>query len=248
MEWDFIVVGAGSAGCCLAARLSEDPSVNVLLLEAGGDDDYFSVLAPVNCFKMQGTEADWRFETEKQEGVLSRHLPPGTMRWPRGKLLGGSSSINYMAYVRGSPYDFDAWEETHGATGWSYNDVLPMFKRSENFRPLVGSTRAMASSGAPNAEGGWEDWHGTEGPLSVEIKTPFTKCADAFVLAAQEKGFTVGDYNAGPTASMHERVAAVQGTYRDGNRCSSANAFLHPTLSEGKEEKGRPNLFLALKK
>ena len=248
-EFDFIVVGAGSAGCCLAARLSEDPNVKVLLLEAGGDDDYIAVSAPVWCYRMQCTEADWRFDTEPQHGVLDRHVPAGVMRWPRGKLIGGSSSINYMAYVRGSPADFDGWATNHGATGWSYADVLPYFRRSERLRPLahdeVSAAAAVDACGTPDVgdpRGAWEQWHGTAGPLSVEIKTPIAACAGAFIAAARETGFAVGDYNAGPTAREHEVVGAVQGTYRNGMRCSSADAFLHPARSEGSRGEGRANL------
>ena len=239
-EFTFIVVGAGSAGCCLAARLAEDPRALVLLLEAGGDDDWFSVQAPALAGRMQNTEADWRFETEPQPGILKRHEPPGVMNWPRGKLLGGCSSINYMAYVRGSPADYDTWSSKHGAHGWSYKEVLPHFKRSERLRSFA--KRKSERTGAPNLEPGWSRWHGTEGCVSVEIKTPIARSADAFLAAAQEHGFAIGDYNAGPNAAMHERAAAMQGTYRRGARCSSADAFLHPTVSEGEEEEGRPNL------
>ena len=129
--YDFVVVGAGSAGCVVASRLSEDPSVSVLLVEAGGSNQSFRVRWPMaTCPTLQNSARDWAYRTAPQpanDGNVSF--------WPRGRTLGGSSSINYMLYVRGDPRNYDAWARDEGCAGWSYADVLPFFKKSEN---LVG--------------------------------------------------------------------------------------------------------------
>ena len=143
MTHDYVIVGAGSAGCVLANRLSEDPSVRVLLLEAGGKDRSPNIKIPAAFAKQFHTKLDWEYETEPEAHVDGRRLYV-----PRGKSLGGSSSMNAMLYVRGRPLDYDSWE-AQGAPGWGYHDVLPYFIRSED-----------------NARGASE-FHGAGGPLRV---------------------------------------------------------------------------------
>ena len=144
IEADFIVVGAGSAGCVMAARLSEDPATSVVLLEAGGDDWNRWIHIPLGFGKtFADPSVNWCYETEPDAGAGGRKI-----FWPRGKVLGGSSSINGMVYIRGQHEDFDLWRQM-GCTGWSAQDVLPYFKRAEH------QTR------------GADDWHGTGGPLAV---------------------------------------------------------------------------------
>src|SRR3954454_10459813 len=124
-EYDYVIVGAGSAGCTLAARLTEDPGIRVLLLEAGGSDRHPNVMIPAAFGKQFHTRLDWDFDTEPEPGCANRRL-----YMPRGKSLGGSSSMNAMLYVRGRPLDYALWEQ-EGATGWGWDDVLPYFMRSE---------------------------------------------------------------------------------------------------------------------
>ena len=136
MEFDFIVVGAGSAGCALANRLSENPSNKVALFEAGGRDSSPWIHIPVGYFKTMGNpKTDWCYKTQPDPGLNGRSIS-----WPRGKVLGGSSSINGLLYVRGQPQDFDHWRQL-GNIGWSWSDVLPFFKRSENWENGPGENR-----------------------------------------------------------------------------------------------------------
>src|SRR5579884_2521669 len=141
--YDYVIVGAGSAGCVLANRLSEDASTRVLLLEAGGPDDKKEIHIPAAFSKLFKTPYDWAYETEPEPQLNNRRL-----YWPRGKMLGGSSSINAMVYIRGNRHDYDTWAGL-GNDGWSYADVLPYFKRAEN------------------NERGASKYHGTGGPLNV---------------------------------------------------------------------------------
>ena len=205
---DYVIVGAGSAGCVLANRLSEDPSARVLLIEAGGRDRSLKVRIPAAFPQQFHTKLDWDFQTEPEPHVDERRLFV-----PRGKTLGGSSSMNAMLYVRGRPLDYDGWE-AQGAPGWGYRDVLPYFIRSED-----------------NVRGPSE-YHGAGGPLRVsEQRSP--RPLDRRLLAASEAAGIprIADYN-GPE---QDGVSMFQVTQRGGQRFSAADAFLRPALT-------RPNL------
>jgi choline dehydrogenase len=209
LEADFVIVGAGSAGCVMAARLSEDPATKVVLLEAGGEDKNIWIHIPLGYGKtFANKQVNWMFQTEPDPGANNRSI-----YWPRGKVLGGSSSINGMVYIRGQHEDFDHWRQL-GNTGWSAADVLPYFKRSEH------QTR------------GKDDWHGTDGPLAVSDATYSHPICDAFIDAAEELGFPRNrDFN----GESQEGVGYQQTTTRNGRRCSTAVGYLHPAMK-------RPNL------
>jgi choline dehydrogenase len=208
-EFDVVVVGAGSAGCALAGRLTEDPSLRVLLLEAGGSDDVLEVQVPAGLYKTWRTRLDWNYTTEPQPGLDGRKL-----FWPRGKLLGGSSSINAMIYIRGAAADYDEWAQLTGDPSWSYEHVLPLFRRMED-----------------NARGA-DRFHGVGGPLRVEdlrSPHPWTR---AVVQSAVAAGYPRNDdFN----AETQEGVGQYQVTQKRGRRWSSADAYLHPA-------EHRPNL------
>jgi choline dehydrogenase len=206
--YDYVIVGAGSAGCVLANRLSEDPSVRVLLLEAGGRDRSPKIKIPAAFGEQFHSKLDWDYATDPEPYVDHRSLYV-----PRGKSLGGSSSMNAMLYVRGRPLDYDAWE-AQGAPGWGYRDVLPYFMKSED-----------------NVRGASE-FHATGGPLAVsEQRSPRPMCKRLLEASAAAGIPRTADYN-GPE---QDGVSMFQVTQRNGQRFSTADAFLRPALK-------RPNL------
>ncbi|MEM6307110.1 MAG: GMC family oxidoreductase N-terminal domain-containing protein [Pseudomonadota bacterium] len=198
-------MGAGSAGCVLANRLSANPDIRVLLLEAGGKDANPWIHIPVGYFKtLHNPNTDWMYKAASDPGLNGRSLD-----WPRGKTLGGSSSINGLLYVRGQRQDYDNWAQM-GNTGWSYDDVLPLFKRSESH------------------ESGASDTHGDDGGLSVSLIRAKSDIAEAFINAAVEMGVPrTDDYN----GDVQEGAGYFHQTAKNGLRCSSAKAFLAPVKS-----------------
>jgi choline dehydrogenase len=208
--FDYIIVGAGSAGCVLAHRLSADPAVRVLLLEAGPRDWHPFVHIPAGIAKLvQRRRLNWDYSTAPEPQLDGRML-----WWPRGKLLGGSSSINAMCYTRGDARDYDEWAAL-GAEGWHWDAVLPYFRRAE------GNTR------------GADAFHGGDGPLTVSDPRHHNPLSAVFIEAAAEAGFPLNpDFN----GAVQEGFGFYQTTTRDGARCSSATAYLHPLRGR------RPNL------
>ena len=209
MPFDYVIVGAGSAGCVLANRLTADPLVRVLLLEAGPEDRNPMIHVPVGYARtLKDPGVNWLFATEPDPGSDNRvHV------WPRGKVLGGSSSINGLLYVRGQPADYDGWAQL-GATGWSAADVLPYFRRAEGNARLSG------------------DWHGTDGPLHVSDATIRHPVSDAVVAAGMQAGLPFNDDVNGP---VQDGISYFQLTVKNGRRWSAAMAYLHPA-------RRRPNL------
>ncbi|MGI8920463.1 MAG: GMC family oxidoreductase [Solirubrobacteraceae bacterium] len=203
-SYDYVVVGAGSAGCVLAARLTEDPDVSVLLIEAGPPDTKENIHVPAAFGALLKTDVDWDYATLPEERCNGR-----MMFLPRGRVLGGSSSINAMVYIRGARADYDAWRDL-GNPGWGYDDLLPYFKRSED------------------NERGASDYHGVGGPLSVCESRSNNPMADAFVAAAVEAGDA---HNPDFNAASQEGAGRYQVTQRNGMRCSAAVAFLHPAIA-----------------
>ena len=218
--FDFIVVGGGSAGAVIASRLSEDSACTVALLEAGERPPEVELM-PVACAAMQLNPAtDWMYTADPGKaglGLNGRRTPV-----PRGKMLGGSSGLNYMAYVRGHPGDFDSWA-AQGATSWSYADVLPYFRKSEGLAPSD-----AISIDAPA--------HNSNGPLGVSVRSPILPGAREFVEAAQAAGIPCGDYNGRDRGGAAGVASLVQTNTRQGKRSSTYRAFL-----EGEVER-RPNL------
>ncbi|WP_369959698.1 choline dehydrogenase [Pseudomonas benzenivorans] len=209
-QYDYIIIGAGSAGCVLANRLSEDPATSVLVLEFGGSDRSVLIQMPsAFSIPMNTKKYNWRYETEPEPYLDGRRI-----HCPRGKVLGGSSSINGLVYIRGHAYDFDEWEEL-GARGWGYRNCLPYFKRAEHY------------------EGGGDAYRGASGPLHTgngnHMRNPLY---GAWVEAGAEAGYIKTDDCNG---YMQEGFGAMHMTIKDGVRCSTANAYLRPAM-------GRPNL------
>lgn len=211
-DYDYVIVGAGSAGSVVANRLvSADPSIEVLLLEAGGEDTRPEIFIPAALPTLFGTEIDWAYQTEPEPGLDDRRI-----YHPRGKVLGGSSAINGMIYIRGSRHDFDRWEAA-GNTGWGYQQVLPYFIRAES-----------------NSRGA-DRYHGGDGPLVVSDNPRLDPRSETFLEAATELGFAANeDFN----GAAQDGFGPFQVNIRSGRRITSAGAYLRPVL-------GRPNLEVA---
>jgi choline dehydrogenase len=203
--YDFIIVGGGSAGCVLANRLSADESARVLLLEAGGDASAPVVQTPALFATMFGTDVDWSYRTVVQAGTGSR------IAAPRGRMLGGSSSLNAMIYARGNPADYDGWANQHGATGWAHHDVLPYFLRSERNSRLGGP------------------WHGVDGPLHVQDPVYLHELNERWVASAAEWGLPLNDDFNG---AQQIGVGPFQLTQNRGRRHSAADALAHRIVLE----------------
>ena len=210
--FDYIIVGAGSAGCVLADRLTEDGRSSVLLLEYGGSDRSIFIQMPAALsIPMNSKTYNWGYETEPEP-----HLGGRRIACPRGKVLGGSSSINGMVYVRGHPLDFERWEE-EGAKGWGYRNVLPYFRRAESF------------------QGSADAYRGDAGPLTTAQGRKINPLYDAFIEAGRQAGYGVSDDLNG---ERQEGFGALGMTVRNGVRWSTANAYLKPAMK-------RPNLEVA---
>jgi choline dehydrogenase-like flavoprotein len=207
--YDYVIAGAGSAGCVLAARLSENPAARVLLLEAGPPDDADEIHIPAALNLLFQSTFDWDFRTVPQDRAAGREI-----YWPRGRMLGGSSSMNAMIYIRGARHDYDTWRDEYGCTGWGYTDLMPYFRRAED------NSRGASA------------YHGAGGPLSVsdlKYRSPLTK---AFTASVREWGLPANDDFNGP---QQDGSGFYQVTQRDGQRWSAADAYLRPAMS-------RPNL------
>jgi choline dehydrogenase len=210
--YDYIIIGAGSAGCVLANRLSTQPDRTVLLLEAGASDRSSSIHIPAAFPTLFKGKLDWNYTTEPQTALDGRSL-----YWPRGKVLGGSNAMNAMIYIRGNPQNYDNWAK-QGNIGWSYADILPYFQKAEHY-----VHRAS------------EDY-GTQGPLDITALRNPNPLSSAFVAAAREIGLP---YNADFNSSDREGIGFYKVTQRNGQRCSTATAYLKPILRQ-------PNLTILL--
>ena len=202
--YDYIIVGSGSAGSVLANRLSVRPDIRVLLLEAGGSDNSLYVRMPAGIANLSGPRFNWGYETAPQAAMKGRR-----MYWPRGRLIGGSSSVNAMVYMRGQPADYDHWRQL-GNAGWSYDDVLPYFKEAERNERLH------------------DRFHGADGPLNVAERPYTNPLSHVFVEAAQQAGLPFNpDFN----GAAQLGCGLFQVTQKSGRRWSAASAYLHPAAA-----------------
>ncbi|RVQ09089.1 GMC family oxidoreductase, partial [Sinorhizobium meliloti] len=202
--FDYVIVGGGSSGCVLAARLSENPSVRVCLIEAGGRDRHPLIHMPVGFAKMTAGPMTWGLTTAPQKHANNREIP-----YAQARVLGGGSSINAEVYTRGHPRDYDRWVE-EGADGWSFQEVKPYFLRSEGNTILSG------------------EWHGTDGPLGVSNLPDPQPMTRAFVQSCQELGIP---YNPDFNGPVQEGAGVYQTTIRNSRRCSAAVGYLRPALA-----------------
>ncbi|XP_046455622.1 glucose dehydrogenase [FAD, quinone]-like [Daphnia pulex] len=217
-EYDFIIIGAGAAGAVIANRLSEVADWNILLLEAG-DDETITGQVPLLAASLQLTNMDWQYKTEPQDNAC-KGITNGRCNWPRGKMLGGSSSLNYMLYVRGNKLDYDNWRDIYGCDGWGYDDVLPYFIKSEdNQNPYLAGTK----------------YHGKGGYLTVGEAGYTSPLGAAFMQGGVEMGYKNRDCN----GEFQTGVMIPQGTIRRGSRCSTSKAFLRPV-------RNRKNLHISM--
>lgn len=202
---DYVIVGGGSAGCALAARLTEDPKISVMLIEAGGRDSSFYIHLPVTYYKTTGPKFTWGFETTPQEEQGGIEAP-----FAQARVLGGGSSINAQVYMRGVPEDYNSWRDEFGCSGWGFDDVLPYFVRSEDNQIFSGK------------------YHGTQGPLKVSDQTYTHPLTHAWLRACQEAGLHYNtDFNSGDRAGC----GLYQVTNRKGRRSSAANCYLRPAMA-----------------
>src|SRR5579863_6366070 len=204
-EFDYVIVGAGSAGCVLANRLSADGKNSVLLLEAGPRDTNLWIHVPLGYGRLfKEKSVNWMYQTEPEPGLDGR-----SVFQPRGKVLGGSSSINGLLYIRGQHADYDGWRQL-GCDGWAWDDVRPYFLRAEN-----------------QERAGCEDWHAVGGPLNVSDVTQTHEVSDDVVEACVEAGVP---RNTDINGEDQEGVCYYQLTVKNGQRCSAAVAYLHPAM------------------
>ncbi|HEV2885325.1 MAG TPA: GMC family oxidoreductase N-terminal domain-containing protein, partial [Jatrophihabitans sp.] len=204
-DFDYVIVGAGSAGCVLAARLSEDPDVSVCLIEAGATDSSANITTPAAGGNLCRSQYDWDYDTHDEPYCNGRRL-----YLPRGRVLGGTSSINGMVHIRGNPLDYDEWKQP----GWSYDELLPYFKRSED------------------NERGASYYNGAGGPLPVSENRSKNPMSTAFIQAAIESGLPANEDFNGP---RQDGFGYYQVNQRNGRRCGAAGGYLRPVLH-------RPNL------
>ncbi|MYK31922.1 MAG: alanine-phosphoribitol ligase, partial [Boseongicola sp. SB0670_bin_30] len=202
--FDYVIVGGGSAGCVLANRLSEDPDVRVLLLEAGGRDRHPLIHMPVGFAKMTDGPHTWGFATAPQKHANNREIA-----YAQARVIGGGSSINAEVFTRGNPVDYDRWAEQEGCDGWAFKDIQPYLLRSEGNSILAG------------------EWHGTDGPLAVSNIPDPQPMTRAFVQSCQELGIP---YNPDFNGQVQAGCGVYQTTTRNGRRCSAAVGYLKPVL------------------